>query len=137
MALCPNKNRSNYIYVYTHDRNAKQRALSVHRLVARYFIPNPHDKPCVNHIDNNTQNNVVTNLEWVTHKENSAHAVKQGRQAHNRGELARHVLTEDIVRKIKSELGTMTHRKLADKYHTNYSNVAHIKRGSRWGHVSN
>lgn len=54
----------------------------VHRLVAITFLPNLHNKPCVNHIDNNGLNNEVTNLEWVTHSENLVHAQKQGRLTH-------------------------------------------------------
>ena len=43
---------------------------SAHRLVAQAFIPNPDNKPVVNHIDENKLNNSVDNLEWVSHAEN-------------------------------------------------------------------
>lgn len=70
---------SKYGYVVFHfSVDNKKKAISVHRLVAETFIPNPDNKPCVNHIDCNRANNKVSNLEWCTHKENVQHSIKCG-----------------------------------------------------------
>ena len=58
--------------------NGTAKLVLVHRLVASAFIPNPDNKPQVNHIDGNTANNNVTNLEWVTQTENMNHAKDHG-----------------------------------------------------------
>ena len=50
--------------------NGIRKRYYIHRLVASAFIPNPENKPCVDHIDCNVDNNNVTNLRWVTQREN-------------------------------------------------------------------
>ncbi len=89
-------------------KDSKSKRISVHRLVCLHFIPNPKNKPCVNHIDNNGKNNRVENLEWCTHKENSMHCVKQGRhlEAINLGTQAASAICFDATKvKMKGILG--------------------------------
>lgn len=71
---------SGYVYLSTKigGRNGKCYCFKVHRLVAEAFIPNPDNKPEVNHIDLNKLNNFADNLEWSTSKENTKHAIDNG-----------------------------------------------------------
>ena len=76
---------------------------SVHRIIAKTFIPNPDNLPCVNHKDGNKLNNSVDNLEWCTHSENVKHAYDNGLERKRCGEEHHaHKLTEEDVRYIKS-----------------------------------
>lgn len=62
-----------YLRIDLHGKNGKREHKKVHRFVADAFTPNPHGKLQVNHKDGNKKNNSVTNLEWVTNKENAEH----------------------------------------------------------------
>lgn len=68
-----------YLTVDLYKDGVPRKKESVHRLVATAFIPNPDGKREVNHIDENKQNNMATNLEWVTRSENMTRGTVQER----------------------------------------------------------
>ena len=85
---CSTRERKGYMSVDLYE--AGQRTTRpIHRLVAEAFIPNPDNKPEVNHIDGNKHNNAVHNLEWVTHEENCRHAWDAGLSTPSRSMLGR------------------------------------------------
>lgn len=75
--LKPIYNKKGYLCVSLYE-NRKIRSRLIHRLVAQSFLPNPDNKPQVNHIDGNKENNSVSNLEWCNNSENQLHAYKIG-----------------------------------------------------------
>lgn len=92
----------------TLSKDNVQKGTGIHRLVAIAFIPNPENKPFINHLDNNGLNNNVTNLEWCTHSENMLWAQKQGRlfKAQSKGGKAGVAVNQEKLRqKIKNSVG--------------------------------
>jgi len=75
--LKPSLTNKGYNRVYL-SMNSNKYTKSVHRLVAETFIDNPESKKTVNHINMNKLDNSVSNLEWMTNKENMRHAFDNG-----------------------------------------------------------
>lgn len=76
--LTPSYSNSKHYAHIPLTKNGKLRTTSLHRVVALAFIPNPENKPQVNHINGDKTNNRTDNLEWVTNKENADHARETG-----------------------------------------------------------
>lgn len=120
-------------------RCGKAICLRVHRLVAEAFIPNPENKPHVNHKDGDKSNNCISNLEWVTEHENLQHAWDSGLRKADSISCENNVnskLTEGIVYYIRnsyiprsSEFGA---RALSRKFGVNKETVLDIVHNRTW-----
>jgi len=67
-----------YCVVVLRDTHNRNNAIRIHTLVARHFIPNPSNKPQIDHINNIRSDNRVSNLRWATRSENNANRVSTG-----------------------------------------------------------
>jgi hypothetical protein len=121
---------------YTKDK--KVYTLKVHRLVAEAFIPNPENKPQVNHIDGNGLNNHVSNLEWVTAGENKKHAYKIGYQDSKGSKNSRSKLDEELVFQICMffHKTRFTPKQATIKFNISMQQATKIRSKKSWLHVS-
>lgn len=104
----------------------------VHRLVATLYVPNPENKPQVNHKDGNKLNNCAENLEWVTNQENRNHAVKSGLQL--LGERCPwSKLSSEQVDFIRNHT-ELNSKELAKVFNISASHVRDIRRYKSWTH---
>ena len=109
----------------------------LHRLIAIAFIPNPDNKPFINHIDSNRSNNSLSNLEWVTHQENVIHGYAIGFASNEGSRNGFSVLTEQQVLEIREKRvkeGT-TYQKLALLYGVSYGCIVGIIQRTNWKHL--
>lgn len=80
-------------------KDKKTITVRVHRIIAKTFIPNPNNYPCVNHKDGNKMNNSIENLEWCTYAQNTQHAIdKLG------AKMGKYSGTKEVREKISSGL---------------------------------
>lgn len=128
---------------------ARGRHVKVHRLVGYAFIPNPHGKPYINHIDGNPSNNVASNLEWVTARENNRHARATGlarmhapprlyrdsswsRSKRGHGNPRHRIPSSEIIEILrKHKEGVMTNREIGSMFRISMSYLGQLVRGDR------
>lgn len=103
----------------------KYKQVPKHRLVAETWIPNPNNKPEVNHIDGNKQNNSVENLEWVTSSENQKHAICSKLQpvpvSTYKGKLTKEQ-RDEIIKRYNCE--NISRRELAQIYNVSHTTIS-------------
>ena len=119
------------------SRNGIKTEITVAKLVAIAFLANPLNKPTPNHIDGDKHNDVLSNLEWNTHAENTQHAYDTGLAVAAKG--SEHVaakLTEQQVLQMRQAYATgATQRVLATEFHISRTQVSFIVRGLKWKHA--
>lgn len=130
--ITPNKGAHYYLIDLCKDGKVKKHL--VHRLIAETFIPNPQNKPQVNHIDGNKLNNKVENLEWCTRSENQKHSIRIGLRT-CKGE-------KNSQSKINSEIALLIfkdkrqYKEISKQYSISIPTISDIKRGYSWTHVT-
>ena len=128
-------NNSGYLSLGLRFEKRKQKSYLVHRLIATAFIPNPKNKPQINHKDCNKQNNSLDNLEWVTKDENNIHAFANGLIDRKGEKAGSSKLTESQVLKIREMCKTKQQKDIAPLFGINKGQVSSIFTRRSWKHI--
>ena len=109
-------------------------------MLAEAFIPNPKNKPQINHIDGNGYNNKLSNLEWVTAKENTIHAYKTGLspiQIRPGMKAGHRKIDEKQVKEIRKlySTGWYTYKTLSLLYPIKETGIRYIIKKINWSHI--
>jgi DNA-binding XRE family transcriptional regulator len=111
--------------------NNKNVNRTIHRLVATTFIPNPNNLGCVNHKDENKENNTVQNLEWVTLQENNALYKNGGGRFNSR------LTIEQIKQLYRRNYFGEKQIELAKEFGVSKTMVSLLCNGKTWTHITN
>lgn len=118
--------KDGYYRVNVQKENKTWSQQSVHRLVALAFIPNPENKPCVNHKDGNRINNNLDNLEWVTHKENVYHSYLYGNRKVCKYVPKNSILTDYQISQIDNLRQYYSLKEISKLFNIEYQSIKNI-----------
>lgn len=128
------KTRGNGYLEATFSIDGKTKSVLVHRLVAEAFIPNPENKPQINHINGVKTDNRVENLEWATATENILHALATGLMIVRQNEdNPRAKFTNEQVRYIRENPDGLTCTQLGEKFDVAHTTISAIQLGYAYG----
>lgn len=137
--LNPYKNPDGYRKVTFYETAKKRKFFYVHRLLAKAFIENPLNKDFINHINGNTSDNRIENLEWCTRSENGKHAFKLGLNKSNPvygSKNKNSKINESIALEIKQKFKVGFKQSYIARYF-NISKyiVSNVITGKTWNHI--
>ena len=139
MIMKPFEDEDGYLRISLIKDNSRKKHF-VHRLVAINFIPNPENKPEVNHKEGNKKDNRVVMIEWNTTSENQRHAIANKLYETAKGETAGQAKLKEVqVREIHKlwKSGEVTQEYLSSMFGVASSAISRIVNGVRWRHVYN
>ncbi len=120
-------------------KNGKNKNIDIHRLIAITFIPNPNDKPEVNHKDFIKTNNRVSNLEWTTSEENIKHAVENGLITSRKGENNNFSKLKEkdvlIIRDVLKKNPKINKQVIINLFSVSKSTINQIRSRRIWSHI--
>jgi hypothetical protein len=118
------------------SRDGKDFEVGVHRLMALAFIPNPENKPMVNHLNAVRDDNRIDNLEWCTNAENIQHSFNLGISDNKGDKHPRRKLSMEMVRGIRAELANgKSPKEVAEIFNIKRTNVYAVRLGQNWNYT--
>jgi len=127
--------RRKYLDVLLWVGPKKYQWFKVHRLIAITFIPNPQNKPEVNHKNGDKYDNRVENLEWVTRSENQKHAFANGLNSNTGTKNGRAILTPIQIQVIREAYHYFTLKQIAKYFNVALSTIHKVVTNKSWSHA--
>lgn len=124
---------------FTAGKKGNRTRVSVHRLVAELFLPNPNNLSDVDHLDSNRMNPSVDNLEWVSHEENIKRSYERGNhvgratgEKNTKAKLDRYIVNQ---MRYDYWLYSIPIMEISRKYNAPWSTVNNVVKGYTWKHI--